>query len=341
MSNQNDTVLCNECGQRINATTNWCTPCNAKHFKSNFQNWTSGSVELDEFIRKTQITAERHECIFEWVDYSKFSFFEKVEHSKNHRAYWEEGPLLGWNTKSNEWTRNGGQWEYEASKSNPSKRLVYGMTRNPVTNDYAVIERLIDRCPDCESMWVALKSVEKGEEGIKEFLEEIKSMHQCRKINLGSLDCYGVTRHSDTKKYLMVIRFVEFGDLRNYLSNFATNSWKDLLDRIWSLTIDLRSLHRLGLVHRDLHSGNVLFGDNRRNFVADLGLACKDEKSIRDQFLSSDLKRQRSSRPTITFRELSTRPLTSCRLPTVSLTNQDPQYQTTQYDLKITNDLPF
>ena len=96
-------------------------------------------------------------------------------------------------------------------------------------------------------------------------------MHQCRKVNLGSLDCYGVTRHPDTKQYLMVIRFVELADLRNYLSKFATNNWKDLLDRLWSLTIDLRSLHRSGLVHRDLHSGNVLFGDNRRNFVADLG----------------------------------------------------------------------
>jgi serine/threonine protein kinase len=105
-------------------------------------------------------------------------------------------------------------------------------------------------------------------------------MHQCRKVNLGSLDCYGVTQHPDTKQYLMVIRFVELGDLRSYLSNSATNSWKDLLDRLWSLTIDLRSLHRSGLVHRDLHSGNVLFGNNRRNFVADLGLACKDGQNI-------------------------------------------------------------
>src|SRR5207248_2317425 len=47
--------------------------------------------------------------------------------------------------------------EYEASKSNPSKRRVYGMTRNPVTNDYAVIERLIDRCPDCHKEWMSLR----------------------------------------------------------------------------------------------------------------------------------------------------------------------------------------
>src|SRR3990170_6610211 len=102
-------------------------------------------------------------------------------------------------------------------------------------------------------------------------------MHQCRRVNLGSLDCYGITRHPESRNYLMVIRFVEHGDLRKYLSsNFATNSWKDLLDRLWSLTIDLRSLHRLDFVHRDLHSGNVLFGNNKRSFIADLGLTCKD-----------------------------------------------------------------
>ncbi|PKC59265.1 hypothetical protein RhiirA1_384725 [Rhizophagus irregularis] len=66
----------------------------------------------------------------------------------------------------------------------------------------------------------------------------------------------------------------------------------------------------------------------------------EEEKSIKDQFVSSDLERLKSSRPTRIFRELSTRPLTSRLLPTVSLSNQDLQYQTTQYDLKITNDLP-
>src|SRR5688572_3483951 len=110
MSSQDDTVLCEECGQHVNATTNWCKSCNAKHFKYNFPNWTSGSTEIDEFIRETQITAERHEFVFEWVDYSKFTLLEKVEHSKNHKAYWEEGPLIGWNSKTNEWNRNGKQW---------------------------------------------------------------------------------------------------------------------------------------------------------------------------------------------------------------------------------------
>src|SRR4051812_583672 len=99
MSNQSSSILCKECGQCIDAVTNWCTPCNAKRFETNFPNWTSGRAEIDQFIRKTQITAQRHERVLEWLDYSKFTRLEKVEFSKNNKAYWDEGHLLGWDTE--------------------------------------------------------------------------------------------------------------------------------------------------------------------------------------------------------------------------------------------------
>ncbi|CAG8712805.1 6685_t:CDS:2 [Funneliformis caledonium] len=441
-------ILCEECEQGIDATTGWCTPCNAKHFENNFSNWTSENAEIDEFIRNSQINAIRHE------------------------SYWEEGHLLRWDLKANKWVRNGGQWvklvtnysaekhlcprilklESEFSKSNPPlKRLIYGITRNPETKEYAVIESLMDQCPSCgqewmsprwcrgcntdlfksersnwtsgnseidafiyeaqttaefpeqilewipetqftefkligkggfgrvfkaywekgrickwnsimnkwersEPMWVALKSIEKGDES---FIDEVKAMYQCLKINLGSLDCYGITRDPVTQDYLIVMRFVEYGDLRAYLSStFATSSWKDRLDRLWSLSIDLRSLHRSGLVHRDLHGGNVLFGNNRRNFIADLGLTCKDgqtetgdikgEKSndddddeinIRNQFKLAELERQKNPFPVVPFSESNSNPLTSRLLPTITLQTNTGGYQTIQYDLEISDDL--
>ncbi|CAG8622901.1 15603_t:CDS:2, partial [Funneliformis mosseae] len=169
-------ILCEECEQDIDTTTGWCTPCNAKHFENNFPNWTSDNAEIDEFIRNSQITAKRHECVFEWVDYSKFTLLQKVEFSRNNKAYWEEGHLLRWDVKASEWFRHGGQWvklvtnysaekhlgprvlklESEFSKSNPpSKRLIYGITRNPVTKEYAVIENLMDRCLSCGQEWMS------------------------------------------------------------------------------------------------------------------------------------------------------------------------------------------
>ncbi|CAG8523920.1 2238_t:CDS:2 [Dentiscutata heterogama] len=439
MSNENNSVLCEECGQKINAT-NWCKSCNAKRFEIDFPNWTSGNIEIDKFIRKTQITAERCECIFEWVDYSKFKFLEKIQLSNNHKAFWEDGHLLGWDKDLDKWNRQCGQWvklvtnqydekhliprflqlEHEISKKTPSKRIVYGMTRNPKTGEYAVIEKLLKQCHFChqewvyprwcrhcnvnyfksefpkwtsgnskidtfiqeaqltaelpdqvlewlpenqftglsqigsggygtvykayrkcgrickwdftsntyergESMWVALKSVH-DKENINILLEETKALLEFRKTNLGSIDCYGITQHPVTKDYLIVMRYVERGDLRTYLtSTFDTITWKDRLDRLWSLAIDIRSLHRLGLVHRDLHSGNVLFGDNRRSFVADLGLASStlerwvqflsedksidDDDGIKNQFKLAKLKRQKNSYSNVL------QSLTSQRLP--------------------------
>ncbi|CAG8524028.1 34337_t:CDS:2, partial [Gigaspora margarita] len=319
--------------------------------------------------------SEHPETIFEWIDYSKFTILEQIEFSKNHKAYWEEGHILSWNAKSKKWNRHGGQRvklvthycekyltsnflksEYESSKVNPSNRLVYGMTRDPATKDYAVVEKLIDICPGCgqewmclrwcsaywkkgriqkwctisdewkrdDPMWVAMKSVENDDEcGL---LEEVKNLHQCLKVNLYSLDCYGITRHPITRKYLIVMRYAEEGDLRAFLSsNFKTYTWKNRLDRLWGLATDIRSIHEKDLVHRDLHGGNVLFGAGRRSFVADLGLTCQDGQKwleiisgnyiptketneIKSQFEQAEEQRQRNPYPVTPLSKLTTHP---------------------------------
>lgn len=73
------------------------------------------------------------------------------------------------------------------------------------------------------------------------------------------------------------MRYVKEGDLRKYVfSNLDDISWENRVDILWSVATDLRTLHLTDLVHRDLHSGNVLLGSERRSFIADFGLACKD-----------------------------------------------------------------
>ena len=102
-------------------------------------------------------------------------------------------------------------------------------------------------------------------------------MHGCLKIDMYFLDFYGISRYPGTKKYLIVMRYVEQGDLKKYLAcNITNNNWKNRIDKLWGLAIDLRTLHSSNLVHRDIHSGNVLFGKDRRSFIDDFGLTCKD-----------------------------------------------------------------
>src|ERR1044072_580107 len=48
--------LCMECSQP-NTGYEWCQSCNFKHFQQEFNKWTSGNKELDEFIQKFQLNA--------------------------------------------------------------------------------------------------------------------------------------------------------------------------------------------------------------------------------------------------------------------------------------------
>ena len=42
--------VCGECNEPGTGEY-WCQPCNAKRFKENFKNWTSGNKDIDELIQ--------------------------------------------------------------------------------------------------------------------------------------------------------------------------------------------------------------------------------------------------------------------------------------------------
>src|SRR3954454_18436871 len=48
--------LCEECNQP-NTGRSWCQSCNSKRFRQDFDKWTSGNKEIDEFIQIFQLNA--------------------------------------------------------------------------------------------------------------------------------------------------------------------------------------------------------------------------------------------------------------------------------------------
>src|SRR5438105_1994797 len=58
--------LCDVCRQPNN-DDHWCRSCNAKRFRKNFKNWTSGNHDVDELIKRTQLKATNHREILEWI----------------------------------------------------------------------------------------------------------------------------------------------------------------------------------------------------------------------------------------------------------------------------------
>src|ERR1043165_7134263 len=82
--------LCNECNQP-NTSDYWCQSCNSKRFQNDFNKWTSGKKEIDEFIQTFQLNATRREELLEWIPYEKFSnveYLAKGGFSTVHKAKW-------------------------------------------------------------------------------------------------------------------------------------------------------------------------------------------------------------------------------------------------------------
>ena len=68
-------------------------------------------------------------------------------------------------------------------------------------------------------------------------------------------------------------------DLRKYLQqNHKKLTWKERIQIITDITLALRRIHDENAIHRDLHSGNILFKDQRFH-ISDLGFCGPADKS--------------------------------------------------------------
>src|SRR6185369_10965319 len=94
----------------------------------------------------------------------------------------------------------------------------------------------------------------------------------------GVLDIYGISQDPNTKEYILVVRYATDGSLRDYLTeNFKYLKWKDKIEMLHTIILGLNHIHQEQLVHRDLHSGNILHSwwlpKSQQVMIADLGLS--------------------------------------------------------------------
>src|SRR5438034_654819 len=78
--------------------------------------------------------------------------------------------------------------------------------------------------------------------------------------------------NNSRSKYQMVLEYYENGNLRNYL-----NKSKDYINcgsiiyKLQQIARGILDIHNVGRVHKDLHSGNILFG-SIYSYISDLGM---------------------------------------------------------------------
>ncbi|EXX61289.1 hypothetical protein RirG_172570 [Rhizophagus irregularis DAOM 197198w] len=104
---------------------------------------------------------------------------------------------------------------------------------------------------------VALKSLDNSSCISTEFLNEIKTHLQIYLLDV--IRCYGITQDPNSKDYMMVLKYCEDGNLRNYYMNNKLNYYSKI-GRLHQIARGLLDIHNAGKVHKDFHSGNILEG---------------------------------------------------------------------------------
>lgn len=105
------------------------------------------------------------------------------------------------------------------------------------------------------------------------FLNKIKSDSYDQNIT----DCYGISQDSE-RNQIIVMEYAKGGDLRSLLKRDKSITLAEKLLLLEEITQGLKNIHKHGLVHRDLHPGNILNNsDNIYNrfscLITDLGFS--------------------------------------------------------------------
>ncbi|PKY46846.1 kinase-like protein [Rhizophagus irregularis] len=95
---------------------------------------------------------------------------------------------------------------------------------------------------------------------------------------------YGITQNPNTKDFIIIMKYYKF-DLRNYITkskDFYNIEWNKKLKILRNIAEGLKHLHNQGIIHRDLHSGNILCENDDDVVISDLGISKSAMGSTKD-----------------------------------------------------------
>ncbi|RHZ69926.1 hypothetical protein Glove_276g61 [Diversispora epigaea] len=122
---------------------------------------------------------------------------------------------------------------------------------------------------------VALKKFDGIGDINKDFLNEV-AIHSRTMGTYSSIRLFGITKDPETRKCMMVLNYLEGGNLRNHLNNnFNSIGWSNKLFDLRDLAFNFKEIHELNIVHHDFHPGNILSSNfNFYNlYISDFGLS--------------------------------------------------------------------
>ncbi|RGB42865.1 kinase-like domain-containing protein [Rhizophagus diaphanus] len=86
------------------------------------------------------------------------------------------------------------------------------------------------------------------------------------------IKCFGITQDPITHNYALALQYMENGNLRSYLGQTANSkTWEQRLNKMYDICLALNDIHKYGLIHKDLHPGNIFIGSTFA-YIGDFGL---------------------------------------------------------------------
>ncbi|CAB4435321.1 unnamed protein product [Rhizophagus irregularis] len=133
--------------------------------------------------------------------------------------------------------------------------------------------------------YVVLKRLENVESANKRWFEEANShLNICNKWSDAIVKCVGLTKDPLNGDYMLVMNKLD-ADLRKYLQqNHNQLTWKERIQMADSIIMALSRVHKENAIHRDLHSGNILFQSGGIFNISDLGFCGPADKPLKSVY---------------------------------------------------------
>ncbi|POG83022.1 kinase-like domain-containing protein [Rhizophagus irregularis DAOM 181602=DAOM 197198] len=222
--------------------TVFCEHCVRNCLKAKFSNWTSGNDSIDNLIQECQMKAVTPSLIPEWIPYNNLNNIEYLTKGGCSEIY------------TAQWI-NGSYDEWD-SKEQQIKR--FGEQN------------------------VVLKRLENVENANQNWFEEAKSHLTISNKRGEIVQCFGLTLDPSNGSYMLVMNKMNI-DLRKYLQqNHNRLTWKKKIRIASNIILALLRVHDENAIHRDLHSGNILFMMTNNIFcISDLGFCGPADKPLK------------------------------------------------------------
>uniref|UniRef100_U9SNA1 Protein kinase domain-containing protein n=1 Tax=Rhizophagus irregularis (strain DAOM 181602 / DAOM 197198 / MUCL 43194) TaxID=747089 RepID=U9SNA1_RHIID len=219
----------------------YCEYCIRNYLKSKFSSWTSENNGINNLIQECQMDSRAPDSIIEWIPYNNLQDIKYLTEGGFSEIY------------KADWI--GGRYHEWDSKEQQLKR--------------------------CGSMEIILKKLVNIERADRIWFDEAKSHLTISNKWPDIVKCYGLTRNPLDGKYMLVMMKLDM-DLKDYLRQYHDQlSWNEKITIAYHVINALDSIHKENVVHRDLHSGNILYNQSSNYWlISDLGFCGPVDKPL-------------------------------------------------------------